>query len=74
MTRSDDVREVIEIWPGSVRSLAKEAGVPHSTLVRIQQGVIGASPDVAERVRGVCERYSVALAEAARNLKGGDNE
>jgi len=74
MNKSEAVRAALRAWPGSVRRLAKEAGAPHSTLVRIQQGVVGASPDVAERVRGVCEHYSAALAEAARNLKGGDNE
>ena len=37
-------------------------------------GKSSVSHGVAERVRGVCERYSAALAEAAQKLKGGDNE
>jgi DNA-binding LacI/PurR family transcriptional regulator len=74
MTRTDDVRRLIKAWPCSVQALARASGVPQSTLSRIKNGHLGASPEVAEAVREVCERYSAVLAEAARTLKGGDNE
>jgi predicted transcriptional regulator len=44
------VRRALEDAPCSVRALAKQAGVPHSTLVRIGDGSREATPAVAEAV------------------------
>jgi len=41
------LRRALHQAPCSVRALAREAGVPHSTLVRIQGGALKASPAVA---------------------------
>lgn len=44
------VRNALRKAPCSLRALAKEAGVPHSTLVRIQGGTRAATPEVAAAV------------------------
>ena len=51
--------------PCSLRALAREAGIPHSTLVRILDGSRNASPDVAEALMSAFGRWSVACGEAA---------
>lgn len=64
--------------PCSVRALAKEAGVPHSSLVRIQAGQLRATSEVAEAVaKGLrrwgdrCSRLAGAIEKAAKWPKGG---
>ena len=44
------VRGAIKAAPCSIRELAKQAGIPHSTLVRIARDERMATADVAERV------------------------
>jgi len=41
-----------------MRALAREAGVPHTTLVRVRSGTLEASPAVAARVAATLERWS----------------
>lgn len=52
------VRRVLGQVPGSMRELAREAGIPHSTLVRIRQGHLGASPAVAEALADALGRWA----------------
>ena len=60
------VRRALREAPASVRALAKEAGIPHSTLVRIKQGQLGASVAVASALLQVleCRRAGFVLAES----------
>ncbi len=44
------VRRAIDAAPCSLRELARDAGVPHSTLVRIRSGEREATVDVAQRL------------------------
>jgi hypothetical protein len=68
------VRAAIETAPCSVNRLAQAAGVPQSTLSRIQKGVYQATPPVAAAVANALERWSRECAKAAariRDAKGG---
>jgi hypothetical protein len=65
------VRRALRDAPCSTRALAAEAGVPHSTLVRISAGSRNATPAVAAALvkafrtwAGRCE----GLAEAIHNV------
>ena len=46
----------IEHTPGSIRALAKEAGVSHVTLVHIRGGKVRATPFVAGALRDACRQ------------------
>jgi transcriptional regulator with XRE-family HTH domain len=50
--------QALERAPGSLRAIAREAGVPHSTLVRIKQGERGVTPEVAKAVADALRRWS----------------
>ena len=63
------VRRALADAPGSLRALAREAGVPHSTLVRIRQGDRAPTRDVAEALAGALERWSGSCADAADTLR-----
>lgn len=63
------VRRALADAPGSLRALAREAGVPHSTLVRIRQGDRTPTRDVSEALAAALERWSGSCAEAADTLR-----
>jgi 4'-phosphopantetheinyl transferase len=51
------VRDAVANAPGTLRALAREAGVPHTTLVRVGKGEIEATPALAESLANVFERW-----------------
>ena len=51
------LNDAITRTPGSVRALAREAGVPHTSLVRVRSGAIDASPALVARVAAALERW-----------------
>jgi DNA-binding LacI/PurR family transcriptional regulator len=55
--------------PSSLRAIASEAGVPHSTLSRIVRNDLGASEEVAEAVARVLERWGGELADGAQGIR-----
>jgi len=70
---STAVRRALREAPCSTRALAKEAGVPHSTLVRIAAGTRNATPAVAEALARAlrawgkrCERLASAVETPSR--------
>jgi len=66
MTQLEEaVRRALADAPGSLRALSREAGVPHSTLVRIRQGDRGVTPEVATALADALERWSGSCAAAA---------
>ena len=70
MTRLEEaVRRVLGEVPGSMRALAKEAGIPHSTLVRIRQGHLGASPAVARALADALGRWARECSSAEGILR-----
>jgi hypothetical protein len=66
---SDAVREAIEKAPCSLRRLAEDAEIPHSTLVRIRDGSLNASPAVVERLMGALAMWAERCDEGQRELK-----
>ena len=59
MTRLEEaLRKALEQAPGTLRAIAREAGVPHSTLVRIKRGERGATVEVARAVADAFGRWS----------------
>jgi hypothetical protein len=50
--------QVIETWPGSLRSLARAAKVPPSTLVRLRSGELKATREVSRRIAEAFETVS----------------
>ena len=59
----------IEEAPASMRALAREAGIPHSTLVRIRQGRLGVTPAVARAVADALQEWSTVCTEGSDGLK-----
>ncbi len=62
------VRLAIRRAPCSLRALAREAGVPHSTLVRIKQRTLNASPETARKLAAALQRWAEACRSAALDL------
>ena len=72
---TNQVRSAIKAAPCSLRELAKEAGVPHSTLVRIRSRQREATPEVSRRLAKAlrswstrCLKLANAIERAARNV------
>ncbi len=62
-------RRALRRMPGSLRALARAAGVPSTTLARIRSGHLRASPMVARRVAGVLARWSEWCGWTAARLR-----
>jgi transcriptional regulator with XRE-family HTH domain len=62
------IKQVLKAWPGSLRSLAREAGVAHVTLIRIRRGIHQPSDDTLSRVREAFERVRKQCAQAVHDL------
>jgi DNA-binding LacI/PurR family transcriptional regulator len=64
----------VDVWPGSLRSLARAAGVAHSTLVRVRKGKFEGSDEVGVKVAVALEQAGAKCRHAAgqlrRSLKG----
>jgi hypothetical protein len=63
------LRKALELAPGSLRALAREADVPVSTLIRARKGEIGLTPRVASAVALALRRWSGRCANAAEQLE-----
>ncbi len=63
------VRLAIRRAPCSLRALAREADVPHSTLVRIKQRTLNASPETARKLAAALQRWAEACRSAASDLR-----
>jgi transcriptional regulator with XRE-family HTH domain len=63
------VVRAIRAAPCSLRALAREAGVPHVTLVWIRSGKRTATPDVAAKVAAALARWSEHCASGARGIR-----
>ena len=70
MTRLEEAfLKALEQAPGSLRAIAREAGVPHSTLVRIKRGQRGATVDMARAVADALGRWSSRCSTAEGLLR-----
>ncbi len=66
---AEAVRAALEDLPCSERALAREAGIPHSTLVRIRSGERGATPAVALALARALARWADRCGDAERTLR-----
>lgn len=65
----ETLRAAIEAAPCSVRKLADQAGLAHTTLLRIQTGAMRPTPAVARKVAEALETWSEECGEAAARLR-----
>jgi transcriptional regulator with XRE-family HTH domain len=63
------VRRALAQAPCSVATLARAAGVPQSTLARIQAGERQATPAVARAVARALDQWSARCARLARGIR-----
>ena len=70
MSLSEATRKALATAPCSLRKLADEAGIPHSTLVRIQQGTLGASPEVARKLLKALRAWAKGCERGAEVVDG----
>ena len=63
------LREAIARAPGSVRSLAKAAGVSPAILQHIGTGFRAATPDVAERVATALQQWGARCGQLAARIR-----
>jgi hypothetical protein len=68
------VKTAIGQAPCSMKKLADTAGVPHSTLSRIKDGILGATPDVASKVARALERWGDNCHKAAGRIRNATKE
>jgi len=68
------IREVLERAPGSIRELAREAGISPTALQRVRDGDFRLSPkllnrlaDALERWGGTCRDLAAEVREVARS-------
>lgn len=64
----------IREYGGSVRALARQAKVPHSTLSRAAKGQINLSRDVAQRIVRVLRRWSAHYEKLADDIEKADKK
>ena len=69
MTLNAALIEALERSPASIRALSREAGLPHSSLVRARQGLIRVTPTVARAVAEALEGWSGRCAEGANRIR-----
>ena len=66
---SDAVRDALKGSPASLRALAREAGVPVSTLSRIQSGERDATEAVASAVADALTRWGDSCQDASSRIR-----
>ncbi len=76
MAVNDLIRRVLRRWPGSIRELAREAGVDNSLLSKLARGERSVSHAVASKLSAAlsrrarkAERDAAALQELAERLR-----
>lgn len=66
---TETVTQAVRGAPCSVRALARQAGVPDSTLVRIVTGERAATPAVAAAVARALDKWSARCRQLARGVR-----
>lgn len=69
MEREDAVRRALKLYPGSLRSLGREAGLSYRLLGKIRDGDRSATPRTVEALAGALERLRDRHDEAANVLR-----
>jgi DNA-binding LacI/PurR family transcriptional regulator len=60
---------VLNVWPGSLRALAREAGVSHVTLVRLKDGDGVPSAETRARLARALAETGKRCQQAAKMLR-----
>ena len=68
-SQRDVVRQILEEAPGSIRELAREAGIAHVTLLHVRDGRHKLSPDKATAVVAALRDWSERCANLADRLE-----
>jgi len=63
------IRRALAEVPGSLRAVARETGVAHSTLVRILNGERSATPEVVEALADALGRWAEQCSSAEGLLR-----
>ena len=63
------LRQALEQTPGSIRELAREVGVEHSTLIRLREGDWSVTPEMAARLVAALRRYAARCEASADKLE-----
>ena len=66
---NDRLREAVEQAPGSVRSLARAAGISPAILRHVSSGLRAATPDVADSVAAALEQWGVRCVKLAAKVR-----
>ena len=67
--REEAIRRALAEVPGSLRAVARETGVAHSTLVRILNGERNATPEVVEALADALGRWADRCSSAESLLR-----
>lgn len=65
----EKVAQALKAWPGSLRALAREAGVSHVTLLRLRDGD-RPSAETTTRLARALEQAGQRCQQAAKRLRG----
>lgn len=68
------LREVLQRAPGSIRELARAAGVDVTLLTKVRDGDRRLTPATREKVVGALRRWSETTVELADRLEASDLE
>lgn len=68
------LQRVLHQAPGSIRELADEAGLAHSTLLRAETGERGITPETVTAVLAALRRWAARCEDLARDLEAAEPE
>lgn len=68
--REDAVRRALDLFPGSLRALGREAGLSYRLLGMIRDGDRSATPEVVRALADALDRLGDRHRDAARVLRG----
>ncbi len=62
------IAKAVERMPASQAALAREAGIPASTVARILSGELRSTPDVARKIMAALRRWADTCGESANEI------
>lgn len=74
VTSHDALREILQDAPGSIRDLADEAGLAHTTLLRAESGARSLTPKTIKAVVAALRKWSERCASLADTLEAAETK
>ncbi len=68
------LQEILERAPGSIRELAREAGLTHAALTQARDGLIRLTPESIDKLAVALARWGQTCVELAHRLKTAEPE